>query len=222
MINSKPIEGFAIVIPAGTPASPGTAKQQCPGSFFLCRSASSPFVMQFDSGTVFPCEQGFQTGAEVGNFGAITFYNENPYSITVRYYVGAAGVGFSGTITAQNLPTYLLGNLGLSASGNYTAGGNVQAVTISVRNTYEKWIAISEATPLLVYGINAGNVRKQIQIKVSTELYKLIVKDVNGNHFTIIEGGTTQIIESAQTIQLISARGGGGSFVMLGEIYYAA
>lgn len=218
----KPLDYCTVTIPAGSAANPCAITKQTPGAFFLCRAASAPFLMQFDSGTQFLCEAGFQTGGgAVGAFRTITFFNPNAYSITVRYYVGIEGVGFSGSILAQNLPTYLLGNLGLAnaadlATGVYTAGGESQTITFSTYNH----LRVTTATDIRVYGVNNGNTRKAILIRNAQTGGTLVIKTAAGSTFQPVRLDTTMIFETADTLVL---RGEGGTAsIIIGEIYYAS
>lgn len=204
-MNSKPIDGYTVTILPGTANNPGATLKQCPGSFFLCRSASAPFMMQFDASSPFPCEAGFQTGGKVGTFRAITFFNPNPYPITVRYYVGGEGVGFSGTILAQNLDTYTYGNLGSTAQ------------YIQVNRT-------SYPSGLTVPGLNNGNKRKTLYIGCYSGLGNAtaaMIKNLSGQTVFYVPVGTTMQFESNDTF-IIDSGSTNNAWVTIGEVYYAA
>ena len=214
-MNQKPLDSATLVIPAGSSLTPGVAKSQLQGHFFLCRSASSPFRMQFDGGTAFPCEAGFWT-SEVA-FNGITFFNVNPYPITVFFYTGAQGVGYSGTILAQNLPTYNFGNLGLAASGTYNGFGLLpQTITF-----FGFDILVSGSTPLKISGVNNGNKRKQIIITCHQGGDNMLILDANNNPMLWLPVNNSITFESSDTVS-IKSDVNGTTHLVVQEIYYAA
>lgn len=213
-MSARPIERYTVVIPAGSAANPCAITKQSPGAFFLCRSASAPFQMQFDAGTPFDCEQGFQTGGRIGSFRTITFFNVNSYPITVRYYCGADGVGFSGTILAQNLPTYGLANLGLTADSGYYTHGTVKT---------GRRFSIPDGEIVSVPGLNAGNSRKQIFVSVLSptngqDAGKIC--DSAGNSMLDLQRLTIITLETAADLKIVSTVN--NLVVVIGELYYSA
>ena len=213
MNATQALDSATITVPAAVGNLPGQLKMLMAGSVFYCKSATLPFLMQFDSGTQFPFDAGFEFPAD--NFSSQTFFNPNPYPITITYYVGGKGVSFVGTSDVKNASTYMFGNLGLKANGTY----NGQSISITNWGGFNV-IGISNTQTITVAGLNNGHRRKQVVFTVATGSSPIMVADSNGNFFCIVTSSSPITFESDATLQ-ISTSAAGGAIFAIGEIYYA-
>ena len=220
----SPLQFDTITIPAasgsGASLTPSCKRSNLGGSFFFCKAASAQFKMQFDSGTIFPCEAGFYSNGAVTSWDSITFYNYNTYPITLVFYCGAGGIGYSGILFSRNPPTFNRGNLGLSASGVYNGDG-LPPQNVTIDSVYGSIKFQTNAAILYIAGVLNGNVRKQIYLTVpgAYGLNGLIVTDAAGNGFMQVPFGSTVILDNSSTIGIYG--GIYAAWCLVGEVYYS-
>lgn len=114
----KPLNQVSVTIPAIASGTPGVAIAEYEGAFLLVTAATADFQMQFDTGSVFQCAQGFKFNQ---SFSRLTFTNNTANPIVVNLIVGTASVDYVGSTNQAEAPTYAKGNLGCNSAAAVTA-----------------------------------------------------------------------------------------------------
>jgi hypothetical protein len=215
-----------LVIPVGATINnvflPGSVKAPNGGKFLYIRSATVPFMMQFDGGQLFQAEGGFKFTEE---FGVCYFYNFTLNPITVTYYTGAAGVDYIGTNQVKVASTYLLGNLGLKATGNYQPVGlGVPTQLITIGTGAAGMISLAPGSSITVYGVNNGHQRKGIIFSTWNASSNFLVQDLNGGTVMCVSTNNSSIYLETDATLIVECNTNNSnptSVFSIGEIYYA-
>ena len=206
----KSLDFKTVTIPAGTAGNPGTVGTQLPGSLCYIATSSGSFTMQFDASTPFQTLGGFVFNLAPGRFSSQTFFNSSPVPITVTFYIGQIGVAYIGTSNFKEAQTFIIGALGLSATGSY----NGQTVTINGDGT----VAVPNGAGVNILGLYQGHVRKTLILQVITG-DPMRVSDSSGRYVMRITSGTSPVaLNSSDNFKLVSE---GASGAIISEIYYS-
>jgi hypothetical protein len=210
-----------LIIPAGVMVqnvfNPGVAKVTDAGAFLYIKSATTPFLMQFDANAEFQCEGGFKFTEP---YQTCTFYNPTLNPITVQFYTGAIGVQYVGTNQVKVASTYAFGNFGLTAAGVYQPAG------LGVPPQNIQWSGsapfLAQNAKYTIYGVNNGHQRKGIVFNFNSGYGSgaLLIQDANGcSLFTIVQTASVIYLESDSTFNLFALNNNISLYI--GEIYYA-
>jgi hypothetical protein len=220
---SQSLQYQTLVIPAATQVNnvitPNSVREPCAGQFLYIRSATVPFLMQFDGGGIFQAEGGFKF-TEAFQF--VTFYNPTLNPIIVTFYTGQAGVEYIGTNQVKVASTYLLGNLGLKATGNYQPVGlgvPTQLITIGTG-----MISLAPGSSITVYGVNNGHQRKGIIFSTWNASSNFLVQDLNGGTVMCVSTNNSSIYLETDATLIVECNTNANnptSVFSIGEIYYA-
>ena len=212
----SPLQFDTITIPAasgsGATLAPSCKRSHLAGSFFFCKAASAQFKMQFDGGTIFPCEAGFYSNGAASRWESITFYNYNTYPITLVYYCGAQGIGYSGTLGVKNVDTYTVG------FGEGAADEGSGLIELKATNFPEG---------IILPGTNNGNRRKSIVIKCANPYGSgkpVLVQNMAAQNLLFINNGETITLETsdALNIKCFPWLWSSTSYVLICEVFYSA
>lgn len=80
------------------------------GSVFVCKTASAPFVMNFDGEEDFDMDQGWSIDVTPNLFRMIVFKNLTAAAVTISFYAGGSALSYSSqntVILAKNPATYI-------------------------------------------------------------------------------------------------------------------
>jgi len=192
---SLPLDFKTLVVPAGNAGNPGVARSQLAGVFFYCKSATAPFQMQFDAGTVFPFDTGFKIRNPEnirGAFQTITFYNPTANAILINFYVGSAEVDFVGGGAIKEVSSRALGS-GL--------------LTLEAGDIWD------------IPGISGGSQRKQVVITNLDAAAPLVILDGDGAVFGAVFAQSPWTVPTDANLKLKNNTVDPINFVV-GELYY--
>ncbi len=183
-----------VTVPARAGNKNGMAQVQSGGVFFYCKSASSPFIVQFDIHTKIPFDQGFKRMVPDVPFDTIRFFNPTGNPITIEFYVGNGDVDFVGVSAYKEV-------------SSRAKGSGIE--TLEADETFD------------IVGVDVASQRKQIVITNLDPASPLMVLDADGNIFGAVFAQAPWTVPTDAFFKLKNTTVNPINFVV-GEIYYNA
>jgi hypothetical protein len=200
------------------------------GVVFQCKGCSIPapgVTVSFDEGqTNNPLSPGatlnlsLSIGAQK-SFNSLLFTNTSATDALVSYFIGTIAVTFNPS-DSRAASTYIKGNLGLNANGNYIAGGISQAIaTLNSSGTNNVTKIAVTGVPIVIFGNDAGHQRKTI-IFSGVISGTVAILDANGNFGTTVPTSSTGAIAfDSDAVMQIVCTSGAPAYINIMEEYYA-